>query len=1080
MIDQKEILQTKISPPALSKRILFRSRVVERLMESTGYRLTTLQASAGYGKSTVLASLAENRASDLAVVWYQLGKEDSDTSTFLQYLLNATLRVFPDLTEGPLQRFKGWDTTQGPLPAKTIVDQFINSLNDLDGQVLFVLDDIHLVLENEEIAVLIDRLISLAPIHVHILLSSRHPIRLPNLFRWQSQGEVLVLDQSTLSFTPAEVKDLFHEQYDYDLAPQEIQILHQQTEGWALALQVVWQSLRSGAVASVEDALTYQATTMENLFSILIHEVLDKQPEDVRDFLWSSSVLRVMTATACDAIRKSRDSEAMLDYLIRQDLFVVNLGGNALRYQHIFHQLLQKQSDLKQKRVWHGRAANYFSEQGDRESAIYHAFHAGNYSQAAQLLTDHGAELLRAGHLDSLSNHLANLPAEELLKYPLLVNFMGDLARLKSKYQESLGWYEQAENLWRERGDLAEVSRALRGQARVYLDTVNPSRASELLQQALRLCDGTDDREANARIYELLAENKLNAGKPHEAENFNQKARELRQEGPSESELNYRVLLRTGKLKKASAKLEQRAQAERDQPVQTPRAHRETLLVLSLINSFQGQGQDAYRSALEGTERGKQLASPFVQAVGHIRQGHALMLLPGDVNYPAAREEYEKAVQTSHSLAVPRLRVEAHWGLCRAYGYQGDLERARHNADLAIDIATRAGDEWIASLVRLTMGASLVQAGQYEASDPWLKEAQRGFHECSDPFGSTATRLWRCLSLFHQERTDQLSGEIVELLSICKEGDYGFLFTRPTLLGPTSERVLVPMLILAREENWEGYYAQDLLKKIGLPGISMHPGYQLRVQTLGAFNAWKGPDRIQKKAWQRTKSRQLFQLLVTFKESALEREQIFEYLWPGADIEASERNFKVVLSNLYRALEPCRKPGCDSAYILREDSRYSLRPEADLWLDVDQFMDLAQQGENLSGSSPAEARSTLEKALALYQGEYLPDSRYEIWAASKREQLSVIYLKTADRLCELYLKDLDPDLTIELCQQILTEDNCWERAYRHMMLAYNQLGDHGQIARTFQRCEDALQNELAVSPSPETINRFRELVGQKS
>lgn len=1080
MIDPKEILQTKISPPALSKRILYRSRVVDSLLESTGYRLTTLQASAGYGKSTVLASLVENQSSELSVVWYQLGKEDSDTSTFLQYLLNATLRVFPTLSDGPLQRFQGWDTTQGPLPAKTIVDQFINSLNELDGSVLFVLDDIHLVLENEEIAVLIDRLISLAPIHIHILLSSRYPIRLPNLFRWQSQGEVLVLDQGTLSFTPSEVKDLFHEQYKYDLTSQEIQILHQQTEGWALALQVVWQSLRSGAVASIEDALTYQATTMENLFSILIHEVLDKQPQDVREFLWSSSVLRVMTAPACDAIRNSRDSEAMLDYLIRQDLFVVNLGQNALRYQHIFHQLLQKQSDLKQKRIWHGRAANYFAGEGDRESAIYHAFHARNYSQAAQLLTDHGAELLRAGHLDSLSKHLANLPPEELLNYPLLVNFMGDLARLKSKYQESLGWYEQAENLWRERGDLAEVSRALRGQARVYLDTVNPSRATELLQQALRLCDGTDDREANARIYELLAENKLNAGKPHQAENFYQKARELRQEGPSESELNYRVMLRTGKLKLASARLEERASDERDQPVQTPRAHRETLLVLSLINSFQGQGEDAYRSALEGTERGQQLASPFVTAVGHIRQGHALMLLPGEVKYAAARAAYEKAVQASHSLAVPRLRVEAHWGLCRAYGYQGDLERANHNADLAIDIATRAGDEWIASLVRLTMGANLVQAGQYEAADPWLMEAQRGFHECSDPFGKTATRLWRCLSLYHQEKIDQLSGEMVELLQSCKQGDYGFLFTRPTLLGPPSERVFVPLLILAREKNWEGYYARDLLKEIGLPGISIHPGYQLRVQTLGVFNTWKGLDRIQKKGWQRTKSRQLFQLLVTFKDSPLEREQIFEYLWPGAEIETAERNFKVVLSSLYRALEPCREPGCESAFILREDSRYSIRPEADLWLDVDEFLSLAQEGEKISESAPAAARQTLEKALTLYQGDYLPDSRYEIWAASKREQLSVIYLKTADRLCELYLQDQNPDLAIQLCQQIIAEDNCWERAYRHMMLAYNQLGDHGQIARTFQRCQESLQKELDVSPSPETIARFQDLVGHSS
>ena len=40
------------------------------------------------------------------------------------------------------------------------------------------------------------------------------------------------------------------------------------------------------------------------------------------------------------------------------------------------------------------------------------------------------------------------------------------------------------------------ISRAWRGQALVYLDTVRPSRAEDLLQEALRLNDGLDDRAA--------------------------------------------------------------------------------------------------------------------------------------------------------------------------------------------------------------------------------------------------------------------------------------------------------------------------------------------------------------------------------------------------------------------------------------------------------------------------------------------------------------------------------------------------------------------------------------------------------
>ena len=62
------------------------------------------------------------------------------------------------------------------------------------------------------------------------------------------------------------------------------------------------------------------------------------------------------------------------------------------------------------------------------------------------------------------------------------------------------------------------MSRALRGQALIYLDTVRPAQAESLLEEALRLTDGAADREARARLLELLAENKLNMGQPAEAE----------------------------------------------------------------------------------------------------------------------------------------------------------------------------------------------------------------------------------------------------------------------------------------------------------------------------------------------------------------------------------------------------------------------------------------------------------------------------------------------------------------------------------------------------------------------------------
>jgi DNA-binding SARP family transcriptional activator len=537
-------------------------------------------------------------------------------------------------------------------------------------------------------------------------------------------------------------------------------------------------------------------------------------------------------------------------------------------------------------------------------------------------------------------------------------------------------------------------------------------------------------------------------------------------------------MLRTGRLSEALQELERMVEAERVDPVDIPRAHRETLFLLSLIHSFRGNAAKAYTTAREGTRRALDLASPFMTAVGHMRQGHALMLGDGRDRYEQARAQFEKAIEISQTLAVPRLRVEACWGLSRAFGYQGDLVRAAQTAEEGMNIAVQAGDEWIASLIRLSLGASFCLAARFEAASQWLTQAVRGFEECSDPFGLTAAQLWLCLGWFLQGDRDRLAQTFPGVLASCRTNDYGFLFTQPTLLGPPNERLLVPLLVHGREKGWENAYSSELLGSMGLAKLTLHPGYQLRVFTLGGFQTWLGDETFPVTNWRREKTRHLFQLLLTFRSAPLEREQIFEHLWPECDLATAQRNFKVSLNTLLNVLEPGRQPGSDSAYILREGSAYRLRPEADVWLDAERFVASIQEAESLPASQREKAMNQLERALHLYQGEYLPDTRYENWVAAEREHLAVLFLRAADRLCELYLQEGKNEESTALCYRILSQDNCWERAYRHLMVAYAQLGDHGQVARTFQRCRQTLQEELEVSPSGETQWLYERLTGK--
>mgnify|MGYP001232229857 FL=1 len=1080
MLKPVTVLRTRISPPRPGPRTLERPRLTRLLREALNYRLTLLQGGAGFGKTTALAALAGVAQ---PLIWYQAMPEDRDPLVFLLHLCHASRLAIADLSESPIGLLESWDGTSSPLPSVGILDEWLNSLSAaLDRPALLVIDDVHLVTASPEIAQLLDRLVCFAPADLHVLLAGRPPFALPGLPGWTARGLALSVEPSALAFTVEEIAALFAQAYDYELTVEEAERLFEATEGWAIALQLVWQSLRGGAFACVEEVLCNQASSLDSLFHMLATEIYAGQPADVQAFLRATSILRVLTPEACEAVQTFQEIETsrrnvstMLTYLRRSDLFLVDLGDGSARYHHIFHSFLEQLADPATRRETHRQAAAYFAQHLDPGEAIYHLRQAGDLPAMAGLLDDYGAQLLASGRLDTLAGHLADVPPEILQDHPPLLYYLGELARLRSRFQEALGWYQQAETAWRQHGQTDGVSRALRGQARVYLDTVNPSQAGALLEQSIRLSEGVEGHEMRARLYELLAENKLNAGRIEEAEALRQQADALRSAGPSDSQLLYRVLLRTGRLDEARAKLEERAAAEELAPVLTPRAHRETQLLLSLVYTLQGRGEEAYACARQGGRRGVDLRSPFVTAVGHMREGHALALLPDPDRFALARRQYELATAISRELAVPRLIVEASWGLCRAYGYAGDLSRALAAAAEGLEIATAAGDEWIASLVRIAMGAGLAMAGQDEAAVEWLSRALQGAQECSDSFGACVARLWLATVRRRQGKLDLLPQLLPPALAACEDNGYDYLLTRPTFLGPPDERVFTPLLILARERGWRAEYAGRLLASLGLGQTTHHPGYRVRVYTLGAFAAFKGDAPIPANSWRRAKARQLFQLLLTYRHTALDRDQILEHLWPGMEPAAAGRNFKVTLNTLYQVLEPDRPPGADSAFVQRDGTAYCLRQGADLWLDAERFAALVTQARAAGHESPARAMPLLEEAVALYRGDYLPDALYEAWAAAERERLAVMFLGAADRLAEHYLDGGRFAPAIEIAHRILAADNCWERAYRHLMIAYHHLGDRGQVARVYQRCVQTLRDELDVPPTAETAALFAEL-----
>jgi LuxR family transcriptional regulator, maltose regulon positive regulatory protein len=370
------------------------------------------------------------------------------------------------------------------------------------------------------------------------------------------------------------------------------------------------------------------------------------------------------------------------------------------------------------------------------------------------------------------------------------------------------------------------------------------------------------------------------------------------------------------------------------------------------------------------------------------------------------------------------------------------------------------------------MGASLVLAERYDQAQPWLTQAAASFRACADPYGEAIVRLWQCLLWHHTEDAARLARDVAELLRLSNNNGFDFLFYRRTLGGPPDPRSLAPLLLFARDNDCEAAYAARLLAHLDLSRVKIHPGYRLRVQTLGPFRLWRGAQEVPDGDWTRKKARQVFHLLLTYRHTMLEREQIAEMLWPELDPETAERDFKIAYSALNNVLEPLRRRNAPVAFVRRDGSRYGLRQEADLWLDAGEFEQFIEEGDRCFQDDGATALDYFQRALDLYQGEYLQEFPYAEWASEERERLLTLYLRTAERLASALLEERSWAATIDVCQAILARDDCWEQAYRIMMQAYAQQGNRAQALRVYHRCRERLQTELGVEPTPATVQVY--------
>jgi LuxR family maltose regulon positive regulatory protein len=310
------------------------------------------------------------------------------------------------------------------------VDAFVNEVSDkLEDKILLVLDDYHHLDSSQAIRKAVDRLAQCLPDLIHLVITTR---TMPNLSitRLKSKGLIGIIDRCDLLFSPQEIERLFAEVFHHPLPPELIDQIHKKTEGWITALQLIQQSfdqISSGGLPKkeAEIAMALERSDME-IFDYFAQEVLRFEEPQARLLLGQASLLERIDPEACDRIFGAQNSRQKFSDLSRRNIFITAIweagGEQEYRLHPLFRSFLKRwltnQIGAEGIRQLHLECARHFAERARWELAAHHYAEASAYAELADLLVQHGADLMRAGRFELIKRSFDGLPQDLLDSRP--------------------------------------------------------------------------------------------------------------------------------------------------------------------------------------------------------------------------------------------------------------------------------------------------------------------------------------------------------------------------------------------------------------------------------------------------------------------------------------------------------------------------------------------------------------------------------------------------------------------------------------------------------------------------------------
>ena len=366
------LLRRKITVPDRAAGHVHRAELVHRAMP-TRRGLTVLKASAGFGKTTLLAECCRRlRRDGVPTAWVSLDEQDEAEALDI-YIAFACHDAGLDLLNV---------SDPDPVDVRPVrrVELVVREIQALGSPFVIAFDELERLRDPASASVL-ELLLQRGPSNLHLAIACR---RIPDSLDVAGavlEGRAEVLTTEQLRFSKSEVARFFN----LRLSRRQLAAEVERSVGWPFALQISRGQLERGA----EGGTGIARDLVENWIESRLFAGLAR---DDRDFLLDVGLFDWLDAALLDEVLQRVDSMHRLESMRVLAGLLEPVGSGAARTRRL-HPLVRRHCAERRRRenpqrfrAVNRRIAEALARRGDTVSAVRHAVDSGDPELAGRIL----------------------------------------------------------------------------------------------------------------------------------------------------------------------------------------------------------------------------------------------------------------------------------------------------------------------------------------------------------------------------------------------------------------------------------------------------------------------------------------------------------------------------------------------------------------------------------------------------------------------------------------------------------------------------------------------------------------------